>query len=169
MELKVSSLAPIPPRASAASSGTWRTTSTTTATTTATAASSPSPSTPSSRSAPPRWPSRPAATAQGGAGQASLAWETGTETDNAGFNLYRATAEDGPYAKVNDALIAAQGDPVSGASYSFTDEGLSTGTYYYKLEDVDYSGITTLHGPASATVLPRFRRPRFRPRPPWWY
>ena len=108
-------------------------------------------------------------TAQGGVGKASLAWETGTEIDNAGFNLYRATAEDGPYAKVNDALIAAQGDPVSGDSYSFTDEGLSAGTYYYKLEDVDYSSVTTLHGPVSATVLPKFRRPRFRPRPPWWY
>ncbi|HUX75603.1 MAG TPA: hypothetical protein VMY40_03045, partial [Anaerolineae bacterium] len=102
-------------------------------------------------------------TAEPGVGSVTLAWETGTEIDNAGFNLYRATAEGGPYAKVNGALIAAEGDPVSGASYSFLDKGLSPGTYYYKLEDVDLAGVTTLHGPVSAAVLPRLRRPTYRP------
>jgi hypothetical protein len=102
-------------------------------------------------------------TAESGPGTVALAWETGTEVDNAGFNLYRATAEGGPYAKVNGALIAAEGDPVSGASYSFLDKGLSPGTYYYKLEDVDLTGTTTLHGPVSDAVLPRLRRPTYRP------
>jgi parallel beta-helix repeat protein len=102
-------------------------------------------------------------TAEPGLGSVVLAWETGTEVDNAGFNLYRATAEGGPYAKVNGALIAAEGDPVSGASYSFLDKGLSPGTYFYKLEDVDLTGTTTLHEPVSAAVLPRLRRPTYRP------
>jgi hypothetical protein len=102
-------------------------------------------------------------TAKAGVGSVALAWETGTEVDNAGFNLYRATAESGPYAKINGALIAAEGDPVSGAGYSFLDKGLSPGTYYYKLEDVDLTGTTTLHGPVSAAVLPRLRRPTYRP------
>ncbi len=102
-------------------------------------------------------------TAEAGLGSVVLAWETGTEIDNAGFNLYRATAEGGPYAKVNGALIAAEGDPVSGAGYSFLDKGLSPGTYFYKLEDVDLTGTTTLHGPVSAAVLPRLRRPTYRP------
>ena len=93
----------------------------------------------------------------------ALAWETGTEIDNAGFNLYRASAPDGPYVKVNAALIAAQGDPTSGASYTFLDRGLAPGTYFYKLEDIDLSGVTMFHGPISATVLPRFRRPAYRP------
>jgi hypothetical protein len=102
-------------------------------------------------------------TAEAGPGSVVLAWDTGTEVDNAGFNLYRATAEGGSYAKVNGALIAAEGDPVSGASYSFLDKGLSPGTYYYKLEDVDLTGTTALHGPVSAAVLPRLRRPTYRP------
>ena len=93
----------------------------------------------------------------------ALAWETGTEVDNAGFNLYRATAPDGPYTKINAALIAAEGDPVAGASYSFLDKGLAAGTYYYKLEDVDLNGVTTLHEPVSATVLPGLRKPSYRP------
>jgi len=96
----------------------------------------------------------------------TLAWETGTEVDNAGFNLYRAAAPAGPYTQVNGALIVAQGDPAAGASYTFLDKGLSHATYYYKLEDVDYHGVTTLHGPVSATVLPRLRRPAFRPAAP---
>ncbi|MDY7077084.1 MAG: hypothetical protein SXV54_09190 [Chloroflexota bacterium] len=104
--------------------------------------------------------------AEPGVGSVTLAWETGTEVDNAGFNLYRATTPEGPYTKINDTLIAAKGDPVSGASYSFLDKGASPGTYYYKLEDVDYYGVTTLHGPASVTVMPRFRRPAFRPTAP---
>jgi hypothetical protein len=101
--------------------------------------------------------------AKAGVGAVRLEWETGTEIDNAGFNLYRATAPGGPYTKVNAALIAAEGDPVAGASYSFLDQRLLPGTYYYKLEDVDFNGVTTLHGPVSATVLPRFRRPAYRP------
>ncbi|MGD1994622.1 MAG: hypothetical protein PVI59_15615, partial [Anaerolineae bacterium] len=55
------------------------------------------------------------------------------------------------------------GDPVSGATYTFTDQDLDPGTYYYTLEDVDLGGVTTRHGPVSATVKPRFRRPPYRP------
>jgi hypothetical protein len=102
-------------------------------------------------------------TAEAGVGSVALAWETGTEIDNAGFNLYRATSPDGPWTKVNGALIAAEGDPVAGASYSFLDEGLAPGTYTYKLEDVDLNGVATLHGPVSATVMPLLRRPPYRP------
>jgi hypothetical protein len=102
-------------------------------------------------------------TAEAGVGSVTLVWETGTEVDNAGFNLYRATAPDGPWTKVNGALIAAEGDPVAGASYSFLDEDLAPGTYTYKLEDVDLNGVATLHGPVSATAMPRLRRPPYRP------
>ena len=95
-----------------------------------------------------------------------LAWETGTELDNAGFNLYRATAADGPYTRINETLIAAEGDAVAGASYSFLDTP-GYGTFYYQLEDVDYYGVSTLHGPVEATVARPFRRPLRRPFVPY--
>ncbi len=79
----------------------------------------------------------------------TIAWETGTEIDNAGFNLYRATAEAGPYTKINDLLIPAKGDPVSGASYVYLDSSATdpNQTYYFKLEDIDTGGTSTFHGP----------------------
>jgi len=102
-------------------------------------------------------------TAEAGVGSVTLAWETAAEIDNAGFNLYRAASADGPWTQINGAIIAAQGSPASGAAYNFLDAGIPADTCYYKLEDVDYNGAATLHGPTSATVALRLRRPLSRP------
>lgn len=85
----------------------------------------------------------------------SLEWATATETDNYGFNLYRATEVEGERVQLNEALIpslVAPGSPY-GAEYSFVDETAEPGVlYYYWLEDVDLSLITTLHGPVEAII-----------------
>lgn len=79
-------------------------------------------------------------------------WETATELDNVGFNLYRSTAEAGDYVKLNDALIPTQNPGAAfGATYTWKDSDVRPGTtYYYKLEDVNTGGTSTLHGPVSA-------------------
>ena len=75
-------------------------------------------------------------------------WTTESEVDVAGFNLYRSESLDGPYVKVNTALIPGASDPLLGGKYAYTDTNVVAGqTYYYKLEDVDLDGTTTLHGP----------------------
>ena len=80
-----------------------------------------------------------------------IQWSTEAETDNAGFNLYRSESESGEYVKINDALIPAQGTSTQGSSYEFTDNNVQNRkTYYYKLEDIDLSGKSTMHGPVSA-------------------
>jgi hypothetical protein len=99
-------------------------------------------------------------------GRATVTWETGTEIDNAGFNLYRARARDGPWLRINAELIAAGGDPVSGASYSYVDRP-GRGTFYYRLEDVDLYGATALHEPVFANLGPMIRLPWFRPLWSW--
>ena len=81
-----------------------------------------------------------------------LQWSTETEIDNAGFNIYRAESENGKYFKINDALIPAQGSSTQGSSYDFIDKEVKNRkTYYYKLEDIDLNGTSTMHGPVSAT------------------
>ncbi len=86
-----------------------------------------------------------------GSHNVTLTWETDSEIDNAGFNIYRAMG-DGDYRKINGALIPAEGSPTWGASYSFTDTAVQNRkTYHYTLEDVDLNGVSTMHGPVSAT------------------
>lgn len=82
----------------------------------------------------------------------TLSWATETEIDNVGFNIYRAEYENGEYIKINTALIPAKGLSTQGAAYEFIDtEVQNRKTYYYKLEDIDLSGTSTMHGPESAT------------------
>jgi len=81
-----------------------------------------------------------------------LTWKTESEIDNAGFNVYRAKSEDGEYIKINGALIPAEGTSTKGTVYHYVDGDLVNGEpCYYKLEDIDTSGFSSMHGPVSAT------------------
>jgi hypothetical protein len=83
-----------------------------------------------------------------------IEWLTESEIDNAGFNIYRAEAEDGKYVKINSSMITAQGSATQGASYEYIDKDVQNRkTYYYKLEDIDLNGKSTMHGPVSS--MPR--------------
>jgi hypothetical protein len=103
--------------------------------------------------------------AEADAGGVALAWATVAEIDNAGFNLYRANSPLGPWTQINDGLIVAEGDVFSGASYSYVDTP-GYGTFYYQLEDVDFYGVSTLHGPLSVALGSPVRAPGFRPELP---
>jgi hypothetical protein len=82
----------------------------------------------------------------------TLVWSIESEIDNAGFNLYRSESENGEYSKINISLIPAKGSSTEGASYEFIDTDVKNRkTYYYKLEDIDLNGTSTMHGPVSAT------------------
>jgi len=73
-------------------------------------------------------------------GSVDLAWETGTEPDTAGFNVYRADGE-GSYTQLNDALIPAQPDPASGRyGYTFADRPGQGKSHYYMLESMGIDG-----------------------------
>jgi hypothetical protein len=89
-----------------------------------------------------------------GNGKITLQWTTGDESDNLGFNIYRAETEQGDYSKINDTLIYSQAPDKQSDSYSYEDSNLKNGkTYYYQLEDVDIYGVKTMHGPVSG--IPR--------------
>ncbi len=91
-------------------------------------------------------------TAKADAGKVVLKWETATEIDNAGFMVYRCDNEASGCHSVS-RFIAANGDAVGGATYSFTDTNVRQGqSYYYYLVDIDTSGEWTAHGPVLARL-----------------
>jgi hypothetical protein len=74
-------------------------------------------------------------------------WKTASEVDTAGFNIYRSENPDGPFARLNQRLVPASGDPLIGGDYSYVDQSVDAGKlYYYRLEDVDLTGSTTSEG-----------------------
>jgi len=91
-----------------------------------------------------------------GAGKVLVTWETASELDNLGFNLYRSDAPDGNYVRLNSVLVPSQAPGMpKGATYTWTDRGVVPGTtYYYKLQAVDIRGGYTLHGPVWAVPGP---------------
>ena len=88
-----------------------------------------------------------------------LNWETVSEIDNLGFNLYRATALHGGRIRINPDLIPSQAPgTATGAEYEYVDASVSEGVdYYYWLEMVDTHGGTALTDPALARVGPLAR------------
>jgi hypothetical protein len=85
-----------------------------------------------------------------------VSWETASELNNRGFNLYRGVSPDGWDRQLNALLIPSQapGSP-SGSAYTWEDQAdLVPGTtYYYWLQDLDVYGATTLHGPVSVDFV----------------
>jgi hypothetical protein len=81
-----------------------------------------------------------------------LTWETNSELNNRGFNLYRGTSDAGPDRQLNETLIPSQsqGNP-GGFVYTWEDYAdlLPGTTYFYWVEDVDIHGTATRHGPVS--------------------
>jgi trimeric autotransporter adhesin len=90
--------------------------------------------------------------AEGSDDHVSLIWETGFESENAGFRLWRSKIGSGGYKKITPSLIPSEGHSY-GATYSYEDRSVKLGTtYYYRLEAVDYEGVSAFYGPISATV-----------------
>jgi hypothetical protein len=75
-----------------------------------------------------------------------VTWETVSETDNAGFKVYRSATESSERALLT--FIPAQTPGATdGASYAYTDATAIDPNAVYWLEDIDLSGRATLHGP----------------------
>ena len=83
-----------------------------------------------------------------------LNWETATESDLIGFDLYRSTDPLGTPQKINDYMIESPNPPGTnfGNFYQHPDTDVKSGTtYYYWLEMILISGSET-SGPQSITV-----------------
>ncbi len=90
--------------------------------------------------------------ATAGNGAVNLVWTTASETNNAGFEIYRAVNENTGYSKIASYQdypeLAGQGSSSKAAHYRFTDRQVSMGQiYFYKLADVSYSGERRFSAP----------------------
>lgn len=92
--------------------------------------------------------------ARGLDGAVELTWETASELNNLGFHLYRSQTREGPFDRMTETPIPGLGSSASGAKYRYVDSAVvNGGTYFYKLEDIESTGRTKLHGPVSATPV----------------
>lgn len=67
----------------------------------------------------------------------TLFWSSDKEMNNAGFDIERA-AEPGSWSRVG--FVSGYGNSNSVNYYSYTDRGLATGKYYYRLKQTDING-----------------------------
>ncbi|MBN2088998.1 T9SS type A sorting domain-containing protein [candidate division KSB1 bacterium] len=78
-----------------------------------------------------------------------LNWETSYERDNFGFNIMRSMTRNGDYTRLNRSPIPAN----ELMKYQFTDKNIIAGmSYYYRLEDIEYSGRRTIHEPIEVQI-----------------
>jgi hypothetical protein len=91
-------------------------------------------------------------------GTVTLRWATRSEVDNAGYNLFRATSEDGAYQKINARLIPGAGTTTKEHTYHYVDHPPYPSSYFYRLESVSTQGEVQVLG----TIEVRMWRGAFR-------
>ena len=85
----------------------------------------------------------------------TLCWSTQSETNNAGWNIYRSETEEFEAAiQINTELIPGAGTTSEPTDYIYEDENeVNFNTeYWYWLESVDYSGETGSYGPITLLI-----------------
>jgi len=69
-----------------------------------------------------------------------LDWQTVTETNNSGFDIERSE-DNANFVRIG--FVPGSGTTTETRSYSYTDNLVSGGTYYYRLKQIDYDGSYT--------------------------
>lgn len=76
-------------------------------------------------------------TATGQHGVVELRWATATETNNKGFAIMRSRDN---ISFEQAGFVEGAGNSLAARFYSFTDKASGTGTWYYKLKQIDFNG-----------------------------
>lgn len=80
----------------------------------------------------------------------NLYWSTATETNNSGFEIQRTI--NGKFQPIG--FIQGNGTTVKPHSYSFIDKELTSGTYSYRLKQIDFDGKINYSKIVEATIAP---------------
>ncbi len=68
----------------------------------------------------------------------TVQWRTLTEVDNYGFFIERRAADAGVFQQVD--FVPTQGNGIVPHDYTYTDASVSSGTWYYRLRQMDLNG-----------------------------
>ncbi len=79
----------------------------------------------------------------------TLNWSTATESNNSGFEIQRAN-ENRNWERVG--FVEGKGTTSETQNYSYTDNSVSSGVYYYRLLQVDFDGTTELSNEVEVNV-----------------
>lgn len=71
-----------------------------------------------------------------------LEWSTVSETNTLGFYIERGNSKTGPFTAVSSLIVGA-GTSLELHTYSYADNNVGSGTYYYRLHEVDRDGNGT--------------------------
>lgn len=80
----------------------------------------------------------------------NLKWSTAEELNNKGFDIERNSFGSG-WKKIG--FVDGQGTVNSAAQYSFRDNGLNTGSYSYRLKQIDYNGNYKYYSLSNEVVI----------------
>ncbi len=82
-----------------------------------------------------------------------ISWITATELNNAGFEVQRSQkTDDGSQIWEKIGYVPGYGTTTETRSYSFTDANPSTGTYLYRLKQIDFDGTYKHSGVVSVEL-----------------
>jgi len=81
-----------------------------------------------------------------------LQWVTQSETNVVGYRIFRNTVDDLSGAEMLNAFIEATNTSTMQVYVYWDEEVYTDGTYYYWLQNLDFSGESAFHGPVSITV-----------------
>ncbi len=71
-----------------------------------------------------------------------ITWETESELENAGFNIFRSDTKNGTFTIVNPKLIPGAGTTSERTTYEYLDTSTKLRNhYYYRLEEVSFAGV----------------------------
>ncbi|OGU71966.1 MAG: hypothetical protein A2V93_05855 [Ignavibacteria bacterium RBG_16_34_14] len=84
-------------------------------------------------------------------GNVNLNWQTATETNNYGFDIERRT-EGQEFIKVG--FVAGYGTTTETKSYTFVDNSVTSGSYTYRLKQVDLDGTFEYSNEVEVSLVP---------------
>jgi len=69
-----------------------------------------------------------------------LHWRTESEINNLGFEIERRQGENRPYRRLANGFIAGNGNTNMPHEYSYSDQTVKLGLWYYRLKQIDFDG-----------------------------